>query len=427
MWKYQPSSGFKKVLCCLLGIALLLGMQWPVRAGAMEELETPDYKVAFFAFDCYHMQDENGKRTGYGYEMMQGISEFLQCTFSYVGYDKSASECEDMLRDGELDLYTAAKKTPEREKEFTFSSHPSITSYTCMNVKVGNDKIVAGDYSTYEGIRIGLLRRHTYNERFLEFVKKKGFDCEIVYYDTPTELTNALVNDDVDALVNSYIRIPEDEKTIESFGETPYYIMARKENQSLIDQLDVAIDRMNIETPNWRTELYNKYYGSEENNHQLTDEEQALLENLKADGETIRAVMNPDVNPYSWYEDGEAHGIVADVFKATAEKLGLKYEIIPVSTKEEYETAVESGSVDIWMDMDSYYEDERDHKYKISDSYLTTTLSVLRERGASEKIEHLVTDDVHISVMEVISQIWPDAELTVVDSAQECSKMVLNG
>lgn len=31
-----------------------------------------------------------------------------------------------------------------------------------VNVKVGNDKIVVGDYSTYDGIRVGLLARHTY-------------------------------------------------------------------------------------------------------------------------------------------------------------------------------------------------------------------------------------------------------------------------
>lgn len=58
-----------------------------------------------------------------------------------------------------------------------------------------------------------------------------------------------LVDDEVDALVNSYIRIPEDERTVEEFGETPYYIMARKEDQGLIDQLDYAIDCMNVETP----------------------------------------------------------------------------------------------------------------------------------------------------------------------------------
>lgn len=227
--------------------------------------------------------------------------------------------------------------------------------------------------------------------------------------------------------MNSYIRIPEDEKTIEDFGDTPYYIMARKEDQSLIDQLDKAIDRMNIETPNWRTELYNKYYGSEENNREFTEEEKALLEELQTGDEPIRAVMNPDMNPYSWYENGEARGIVADIFKETAQKLKISYEIVPVFAKEEYEEAIESGSVDIWMDLDSYYEVEREHKYKISNPYLTTTLSVLRERGASEKIGRLVTDDVHISVMEIISEIWPDAELTVVDSAEECSEMVVNG
>ena len=64
---------------------------------------------------------------------MQDVSKYLQCTFSYVGYDKTAKECEEMLRSGDIDIYTAARKT-----EFAFSKHPAITATTCMNVKVGN-------------------------------------------------------------------------------------------------------------------------------------------------------------------------------------------------------------------------------------------------------------------------------------------------
>lgn len=417
----------KKKCTVILSLLLVLISLYPTSIHAMEPQETPDYKVAFYAFDCYHMQDENGKRSGYGYEMMQGISKYLQCTFSYVGYDKTAAECEELLRNGEVDVYTAAKRTPEREAEFAFSTHPAITSFTCMNVKVGNNKIVAGDYATYNGLRIGLLQRHTYNGAFLDFVKEKGVDCEIVYYDTPTELSNALVNDEVDALVNSYIRIPEDEKTVENFGETPYYIMARKENQNLIDQLDYAIDCMNVETPNWRTELYNKYYGSVTNNRELTDEERAFLKKLQDSEEPIRAVMNPDANPYSWYEKGEAKGIVADVFKATAEKLNLRYEIVPVSTKEEYEALVTSGDVDIWIDMYGSDEDENGNRYKMTEPYLTTTMSVLRNRGASEKIESLVTGDESINVREIVSNVWPEMELTVLDSTEACAKQVLSG
>ena len=105
-------------ICCSIIIALL--SVCPVYASAIEKVDTPDYKVAFYAFDCYHMQDENGKRTGYGYEMMQGISKYLQCTFSYVGYDKSANECVEMLRNGDIDIYTAAKKRRREKRSLHF-------------------------------------------------------------------------------------------------------------------------------------------------------------------------------------------------------------------------------------------------------------------------------------------------------------------
>lgn len=236
-----------------------------------------------------------------------------------------------------------------------------------------------------------------------------------------------LVDDEVDALVNSYIRIPEDERTVEEFGETPYYIMARKEDQGLIDQLDYAIDCMNVETPNWRTELYNQYYGSEGTNRDLTVQELELLRQLQDSGEIIRGVMDPDSNPYAWYEGETARGIAADIFKATADRLGLTYEIVPVSTKEEYQAALDSGSVDVWMDMDGCYEDEGGNRYKGTDAYLTTTMSVLRHRGAAEKIERLVTDDEHITVKEIVSRVWPEAEVTVVDSLEQCREMVLSG
>lgn len=243
-----------------------------VYGAAVPREATPEYKVAFYASACYNMQDENGKKYGYGYDMMQGISKYLQCTFSYVGYDKSAKECEEMLCNGELDIYTAAKITPEREKDFAFSSHPAITAKTCMNVKRGNNKVIAGDYSSYNGLKIGLLQRHTYNNRFIAFTKEKGIDCEIVYYSTPTELSKALIDGEVDALVNSYIRTPEDEMTVEDFGETAYYFMVRKEDSFLVDEIDAAIDEMNIETPNWRSDFYNYYYGSQNSNTELSKE-----------------------------------------------------------------------------------------------------------------------------------------------------------
>ena len=417
----------KRATAFLMALICMLSLACPVYAQRITREETPNYKVAFYAFDCYHMQDENGRRYGYGYDMMENLSKYLQCTFSYVGYDKSAQDCVEMLRKGELDIYTAAKKAPEREAEFAFSTHPAITSTTCMNVKVGNTKVVAGDYSTYDGLRIGLLRRHTYNDSFLEFVKEKGFTCEIIYYETPTELSEALVNGEVDALVNSYLGMPEDEMTIENFGNTPYYIMARKEDQDLIDQLDAAMDELNIENPNWRTELYNQYYGVQEQNTELTETEQALLQDLKANNAVIRAVMNPDEKPYSWYEDGEASGILADIFKQTAQQLGLDYEIVPVSNRREYQELIESGNIDIWMDASKESVNNIAYRYKTTNAYLTTTISLLRENGSSEKIKTLVVPEANGILRSIISDIWPDATVLMAKDCDECLQEVLNG
>lgn len=411
----------------MLGIMLSAIVCTPVYAKTIDRVETPDYTVAFYAFDCYHMQDENGNKTGYGYEMMQGLSKYLQCTFSYTGYDKTAAECIDMLRNGEIDIYTAAKWTEERAEEFVYSKHPAITATTCMNIKVGNNKVIAGDYSTYDGLRIGLLERHTYNDRFLAFVKEKGFSCDIQYYDTPTELSAALISGEVDALVDSYIGVPEDEQIIENFGQTPYYIIARKEDQALITELDEAFDQMNLETPNWRTELYNKYYGSQSKSTELTGEERALLKQMKENNVVVRGVMNPDANPYSWYEDGEAYGISADLFRATAAEIGLSCEIMPVSTREEYEQVLKEGNADIWIDMDDAFEGSDGARYKQTGSYLTTTVSVLRNRGASEKIRRLAVVDGNISLKKTLSAVWPEVEILELNDNAQCVEAIISG
>lgn len=83
---------YKKIMFTLAVVCAAVLFPMVAYAAAVPQADTPDYKVAFYAFDCYHMQDENGKRSGYGYEMMQGISKYLQCTFSYIGYDKTAAE-----------------------------------------------------------------------------------------------------------------------------------------------------------------------------------------------------------------------------------------------------------------------------------------------------------------------------------------------
>ena len=379
----------RRLAALILVLVLAVGFSTAAWAEGVPRRETPVYKVAFYAANCYHIQDENGRRSGYGYEMMQGLSKYMQCTFDYVGYDKTPAESMEMLRSGEVDLYTAAKATDACRAEFAVSQHPAIMVTTCMNIKVGNSKVVAGDYATYEGMCIGLLQSQTYNDGFLQWADEKGFAYTVTYYDTLADLTNALKEDKVDAIVDSYIRTPEDELTIEDFGQTAYYILARKEDQGLIDALDAAFDAMNIDNPNWRVELYNKYRGAAGHNTKFTAEESALLAQMQQSGTTVRAAAAPDNAPYSWYADGKMQGIAVDLAQKTAEALGLTLEVVPTATYKDYNALLQSGEADLCLDLDSGETTYGDTAYQLTDTYMRTTVSLLRQRGACERVHCL--------------------------------------
>lgn len=419
----------KKIISVFTAVIfIILSLSPSAFAFSVPRPETPEYKVAFYSWSRYHIIGEDGKMSGYGYELMQNISEYMQCTFSYEGYDKTPDECIEMLRNGEIDLYTASAMTEERLAEFAFTTHRAIVATTYLNVKAGNHRVIPGNYDTYNGMKIGLLSRHSYNPSFIDWANAKGFSYDIVYYETQDELSSALINGEIDALLNSYIRSPDDERTIENFGQTPYYIIARKKDSSLIEQIDSAIDEMNIETPNKRTELYNKYFGATEHNLGLTKEETELLHSLKEQNAVIKAVMKPDAAPYSWYEDGEAYGISADFFKAVADKLGLRYEIIPVSDRTEYNAVVNSGEADVLINTIFSYEEEGDVKYKLTKPYHQTSVSILRKAGMSSSSDGcLIIMDKNIAIDSILSSYWPNAEIIMTDNTKDCLDMLLHG
>ena len=72
-------------------------------------------------------QDEDGKRSGYGCEMMQSIEKYFQATFDYVDYDATFADSFELLRRGDIDILTGVKHTDDRDAEFAFSVHPAIT------------------------------------------------------------------------------------------------------------------------------------------------------------------------------------------------------------------------------------------------------------------------------------------------------------
>ena len=282
------------LVCCIL--TMLLQGSFAELAVHAAAGNTDTFKVGFFAFSGYHEIDEDGTRTGYGYEFFQKISILDDWTFEYVGYDRSYADSLEMLQNGELDVVTSVSKSPEREKIFLFSEEPIGTNSTIFTVKEGNTHVIAGDYTTYDGLKIGMLTGNSKNNDFENFSKEHGFAYTPAYYTTESELTQALQTGAVDGIVSGSLRRLNDEWLIESMNEANFYVAVNKDAPELMDRINAAIHELDLNESDWRSVLHQKYYATDSGGTIMLDaDERAYLEELLASGRTLHVLMNPAV------------------------------------------------------------------------------------------------------------------------------------
>ncbi len=292
---------------------------------------TKTIRVGFFAFEGYHMVDEDNEKSGYGYDYLQSMARYTNWVYDYVGYDKSWAEMQTMLENGEIDLLTSAQKTESRMETFDFSDEPIGTSYTTLSVKEGNSQFLTEDYEHYNGMRVGMLKLNSRNLDFADFAKEHGFftpetdEAKIqkavdegcisgteesvddyygytTWYDDTDALVAALQKGEVDAIVTSNLRAADDEWVIATFNPSDFYIMVKKGNTQLLAEVNDAISQVKKYEPMLEDELFDEYY-TLDNQEQIsfTAAEQAYINELKAKGATIKAVIKPNRSPLHPY------------------------------------------------------------------------------------------------------------------------------
>ncbi|MFZ2757077.1 MAG: transporter substrate-binding domain-containing protein [Atopobiaceae bacterium] len=409
------------VLFCAVGSAL---------AADAPSAEKRTVRVGYFEFDGYHMLSDDGIRSGYGYEVVEDLARYNNWKIEFVGYDKSWSEMLDMLRDGDIDLLTSARKSPEREAEFDFSDEDIGTSSSMLTVRSGNDSIVAGDYATYDGMRVGMLTSNTRNDDFAGFASEKGFSYAAVPYGSQDDLVAALQSGEVDACLTSSLRSTSNEWVIDEFDPSPFYTTVKKGNDELMGQVNSAISQLDQDSPEWRNTLLRKYYTADAGDElYFTAEERAYLKKLRSDGVVLKVALNPDTAPMSYLDsDGKPAGVLADVFSEIARRAGVDYEVISTPTRADYEAVVESGQADVVADSKSSISYSENQGYTRCDPYLSTTLSQLTLKG-TQAVKTVCMTDTVARCIEDQGRSPSDEGLTfvVLDGTQACVDAVASG
>ena len=412
----------------ILMTMLLLTALLPLSASAAETVSQHErVRVGFFAMDGYHMMDEDGNRSGYGYDFLRLMARYWDVDYEYVGYDKSWEEMQQMLIDGEIDMVTSARRTPEREGLFDFS-RPIGTNNGILTVRSDNSTIVEGKYSTYDGMRVALLRGNSRNDEFAEYARTKGFTYKSVYFDSAEEIAEALQNGTVDAIVTSFLRKMNNERILEKFGSSDFYVIVKKGNTELLNKINYAIDQMNAAEGSWKTTLYNKNYETTDTkNLEYTEEEKRIIAQYSKEN-PLHVLCDPTRYPYSYTENGEVKGILPDYFRKIADYAGLSYEFLVPATRDEY-IAYQSNkdavniSIDARLDTDNYAETK---EWGLTAPYITMRMARVTRRDFDGKINVVTTvnQNASTSIEDVLA---PGAEKLMCSTRQEMMEAVRNG
>ena len=377
-------------------ICLILTLQSSIIAAADDgQSNNRTVKAGIFYFEGYHMEDEEGRLTGYGIEFLDMVSEYSHLNFQYIGYDNSWSEMQTMLENGEIDLVTSARKTAEREEKFSFSL-PIGRNDTILSIRVDNTELISCDYKTYEGMTVGQIPGSSQNQSLVEFAKEKGFSYQAKEYNNMDDLVAALQNGEIDAILSSDLRKTENEKTLDIIEEDSFYAIVRKDDTELLDEINYAIGQMDRNEGDWKNVLYYRYYGPVQSSELVfTEREKTYIQEVVSGEKKITVTAFGDREPYSYLEDGKLKGILPDYFACVMEMAGLHYETVVTEDKADYDALADTNGVDVVIDKidsDAIREESAYHGFN-TDDYMTTGVARVTRQDFDGDIKTIALSD----------------------------------
>ena len=411
------------VFCCTLFI--LLTTIAPAAGEPTHERRT--VRVGVLAQDGLCQKDANGRLSGYTIDLWQLAKRYMDVKVEYVGYGKNWNELLQMLEHGELDILTNAQKSPEREQIFAFTKPTGVTS-GLLNVRADNTKFIAGDYATYNGMRIGTFRKDRTYELFQKWAQEKGFTYQTTFYDTSTELYAAFLRGEVEAIIANSFRKPENEHTLDMFYTNNIYGIVRKDDTQLLNEFNYAINQMNASEGDWVHKLLYKYV-TDTNTVKISfsHREQELIRQYQSGEKKLIVGVWTDRAPLSYVENGKLKGILPDLFDKIMQKAGIPYTIKLPKDKADYEKMCLDGSVDVIMDWrhdNIPLAEERD--YALSKKYLDTRI-VLLKRNTLKGQPHTFAVENTTRLSNVEDKLVDDANVFLTNNVDESIRAVAYG
>ena len=114
-------------------------------------------KVGWFTQPGYQSIDDEGNRSGYGYEIYEEIAKYTGFEYEYI--EGSWGECLERLEKGEIDLLSYVEYTAERDTYMDYTETTIGQVYSSLTKRKSDTDLIAGDLTTLYGKIVGAIKQ----------------------------------------------------------------------------------------------------------------------------------------------------------------------------------------------------------------------------------------------------------------------------
>ena len=389
---------------------------------AMEE-ENKTVRVGYFPYSNFQEGSSGEYKQGAGYEYLQKISYITGWKYEYVY--ASFKECLDMLTDGEIDILGSVSYTPERAESIDFSTYAEGTERYWIYTRENHADLADGDLKQMNGCRIGVADGSYQKELLEKWLDSNQIQAEVVICKGYDEMIEKLDADELDALVVPALSVNSDFIAIANIGASDCYFGVSKSRPDLLKELNSALEEINNTETDYSSKLYARYEGKAVINYALNKEEKQWLD---AHENTIRVGYLKDNLPFCGEEDGKLTGILGTVLNTVQEKYEITIKAVPCSTGVQMNEKLQSGEIEIAGPIiQDFYTQEQFQVVLTDPIFDITPVVIYKGNDYSSSLSAIAATETSLYSELMVSLLFPDAEIKLYDTQEECLEAVANG
>ena len=387
------------------------------------EEENKTVRVGYFPYANFQEGGYGEHKQGAGYEYLQKISYITGWKYEYV-YG-SFKECLDMLADGEIDILGSVSYTPERTESIDYSTYAAGTERYWIYTREDHIDLTDGDPKQMNGCRIGVADGSYQKELLEKWLDSNQIQAEVVVCKGYDEMIEKLDADELDALVVPALSVNSDFIAIANIGASDCYFGVSKSRPDLLKELNSALEEINNTETNYSSKLYARYEGKAVINYALSKEEKQWLD---AHENTIRVGYLKDNLPFCGEENGKLTGILGTVLDTVQEKYKITIKAVPCSTGVEMNETLQSGKIDIAGPIiQDFYTQEQFQVVLTDEIFDITPVVIYKGNEYSSSLTTIAATETSLYSELMVSLLFPDAEIKLYDTQEECLEAVANG